>query len=251
VGSGVVCSQRSSNSSASRSNSPELRDAQPKLVNTDKDPLCLIKATVAVDDVSAVVARLSEHPDFRVEDGTITWWGRELDALERETSLAELRTVLKEHGEDPELSEPDTPRRWLRGSISLTEDGLEVDVNSRERFERLLRLLAKAGSTTEVVKKLVIDPAQDISLPRIGSVLGGVSSEEADEAWRRHWPDQELPALGGMTPRQAARSERKPWLEALLRELEHDADQLARDGRRASDIDSLRAELGMPVTAFT
>ena len=229
----------------------QLRDAQPKLVNTDKDPLCLIKATVAVDDVSAVVARLSEHPDFRVEDGTITWWGRELDALERETSLAELRTVLKEHGEDPELSEPDTPRRWLRGSISLTEDGLEVDVNSRERFERLLRLLAKAGSTTEVVKKLVIDPAQDISLPRIGSVLGGVSSEEADEAWRRHWPDQELPALGGMTPRQTARSERrKPWLEALLRELEHDADQLARYGRRASDIDSLRAELGMPATAF-
>jgi hypothetical protein len=126
-----------------------------------------------------------------------------------------------------------------------------VDVNSRERFERLLRLLAKAGSTTEVVKKLVIDPAQDISLPRIGSVLGGVSSEEADEAWRRHWPDQELPALGGMTPRQTARSERrKPWLEALLRELEHDADQLARYGRRASDIDSLRAELGMPATAF-
>jgi hypothetical protein len=32
--------------------------------------------------------------------------------------------------------------------------------------------------------------------------------------------------------------------------MEHDADQLARRGRRAPNVDSLRAELGMPITAF-
>jgi hypothetical protein len=229
----------------------QLRDGQPKMVNTDKDPLCLIKATIAVTDTAEVVARLSAHPDFRIEDGTITWWGRELDALERETSRAELRALLMERGENAELSEPDMPQRWLRGSITPEADALEVDVNSRERLERLMRVLNEIGTSPEVVKQLVIDPAQDMALPRIGSVIGAVSSEEAEEAWRTHWPDEQLPALGGMTPRRAARSEqRKPWLEALLREMEHDADQLARRGRCAPDVDRLRAELGMPVTAF-
>ena len=229
----------------------QVRDEQPKMVNTDKDPLCLIKATVAVSDTGDVRARLSEHPDFRVEDGAITWWGRELDALERETSRAELRAMLRERGEDPELSEPDGPQRWLRGSITVEADALEVDVNSRERLERLLTALNEIGAAPEVVKQLVIDPSQDMALPRIGSVIGPVTSEEAEEAWRRHWPDEQVPALGGMTPRRAARSEqRRPWLEALLREMEHDADDLTRRGRRAPDVDSLRAELGMPVTAF-
>jgi hypothetical protein len=53
-----------------------------------------------------------------------------------------------------------------------------------------------------------------------------------------------------MSPRQAARYERrKPWLEAMLGELEHDTDRLARHGRPAPDVDSLRAELAMPSTA--
>ncbi len=231
----------------------EMRNAQPKLVNTDKHPTVLIKATVAVNDVAAVTARLAEHPEFGVEDGTIKWWGRELDAMERETSLAELRAWLKEHGEDPALAaESDGPQRWLRGSISICDGSLDVDVNSRERFDRLLSLLADVGGAPQVVKKLVIDPAQDMALPHLGSVLAGSSSVEANEAWRRHWPDQKIPALGGMTPRQAARSKRrKPWLEAMLRELEHDANRLARHGRPAPDVDGLRAELAMPATAFS
>jgi hypothetical protein len=231
----------------------EARNAQPKLINTDKHPTVLIKATLAVNDVAEVTTRLAKHPEFEVEDGTINWWGRELDPMERETSLAELRAWLKEQGEDPSLvAEPEGPQRWLRGSISIGPQALEVDVNSRERFERLLGLLVDAGSEPEVVKKLVIDPAQDMALPHLGSVLPGAGSDAANEAWRRHWPDQKLPALGGMSPRQAARSERrKPWLEAMLRELEHDADRLARHGRPAPDVDGLRAELAMPATAFS
>lgn len=229
------------------------RAAQPKLVNTDKHPMVLINATVAVDDIAGVTTRLAQHPEFEVEDGTITWWGRDLDAMERETTLAELRAWLKAQGEDPSLAqEPEGPRRWLRGSISIAPDGLHVDVNSRERFDRLLDLLADGGAAPEVIKKLVIDPAQDMALPHLGTVLPGSSSEEANEAWQRHWPDQKLPALGGMTPRQAARSERrKPWLEAMLRELEHDADRLARHGRTAPDVNRLRAALDMPVSAFS
>ena len=82
-----------------------MRDAQPKLVNTDKHPLCLIKATVAVDDLAGVTARLAEHAEFDVDGDTITWWGRELDALERETSVAEVHAMLR-HGAQRRLATP-------------------------------------------------------------------------------------------------------------------------------------------------
>jgi hypothetical protein len=60
-----------------------------------------------------------------------------------------------------------------------------------------------------------------------------------------------VPALGDRTPRQAARREGdRPTLEALLRELEHDADRLRIRGLAAPDVDRLRDELGMPVDAF-
>ena len=41
----------------------EARDAAPRLVNTDHDPLCLVKATVHVADTDAATQQLTAHPD--------------------------------------------------------------------------------------------------------------------------------------------------------------------------------------------
>ena len=176
----------------------------------------------------------------------------DLEAIRAAALMLCWRRTTAEPGDDRQPQEcSEGPQRWLRGSVSIGDGTLEVDVDSRERFERLLSMLADAGGAPEVVKQLVIDPAQDMTLPHLASVLPGPGSQEASEAWRRHWPDQQLPALGGMTPRQAARTQRrKPWLGAMLRELEHDADRLAHHGRPAPDVASLCAELAMPVTAF-
>jgi hypothetical protein len=74
------------------------------------------------------------------------------------------------------------------------------------------------------------------------------ASREAIDAWLTHWPDEHVPALGGLTPRTAAaRAKQRPRLEALLREFEHDVYKLARAGEPAPDIARLRAELGMEV----
>jgi len=55
-----------------------------------------------------------------------------------------------------------------------------------------------------------------------------------------------VPALGGLTPRAAAKREKqRPALEALLREFEHDAHVLTERSRPAPDLGQLRAELGM------
>jgi hypothetical protein len=230
----------------------ELRTSAPRLVNTDKHPLCLIKATISVEHAPAAIEQLGEHPDFDTDDDVIRWWGRELDPLERETSMAELRAKLGERGEDVGPVDPDEPQRWIRGTLSVSNDGqLDVDVNSRERLELLLDRLRGAGQAPQIIKQLVIDPAQDMAPLRFDSMVPLDVSAEAKEAWLRRWPDQQLPALGGLTPRRATRTDHgTELLEALLRELEHDADRLARVGHPAVDIGRLREELDMPVSTF-
>ncbi len=229
----------------------EMRDAAPRLVNTDRDPLCLVKATVHVSDADAATQRLAEHPDVEPDEDALVWWGRELDELERATSLAELRSHLRARGEQVELAEPNGPRRWLRGRIERRDGAFEVEVNSKERFERFLELLRELGEEPTVSGKLVIDPAQDLPQLRSGSMLPFTGSEEANAQWLAYWPDQKLPALGGRTPRHASRRVAdQPRLEALLREFEHDAELLARRGLPALDVSRLRTELQMPADAW-
>jgi tetratricopeptide (TPR) repeat protein len=229
----------------------ELRSRAPALVNTDQNPLCLIDATITVTDARAVAERLARHPDFERDGEELTWWGRELDELERASAEAEMRALLRERGEDPDAVVASGPRRWLRGRIKPLDDGFEVHVNSRERLERLLKLLREEDVEPVVSRQLVIDPAQDMPQVRVGSLLSLGGSGESQAAWLAHFPDQPLPALGGRTPREAARNERDaPRLEALLRELEHDADILAGRGLPAPDIASLRRELQAPAAAW-
>jgi len=229
----------------------ELRGRAPKLVNSDKDPLCLINATIRVGDARAVAERLGSHPDIRREGEGLTWWGRELDELERASTQAEVRTLLRERGDDPDTIEMGGSERWLRGWIKPHEDGLEVHVNSRQRLERFLGLLRELGEEPVVSKQLVIDPAQDMPQVRVGELLSLGGSEESQAAWLEHFPDRPLPALDGRTPREAARRPHDAVrLEALLRELEHDADVLVGRGMPAPDIGRLRKELQAPASAW-
>jgi len=60
----------------------------------------------------------------------------------------------------------------------------------------------------------------------------------------RGWLDEEVPALGGLTPRKAARS--KKWrlaLEVLVKEIEHAEERLPDEER--VDLSFLRTELGL------
>lgn len=58
------------------------------------------------------------------------------------------------------------------------------------------------------------------------------------------WLDQKLPALGGLTPQEAAQSPRsRALLETLLRELENHESRLPEKER--FDIGPLRAAHGM------
>lgn len=71
-------------------------------------------------------------------------------------------------------------------------------------------------------------------------------SKEALDTWQRHWADEHVPALRGMTPREAAKDEQgRILLEALLRDFEHRAATNLQRGLEDIDVTALRVELGL------
>ena len=225
------------------------RKAGPRLTkNTDGHPLKMITALVAIDGPSTgMLERLAAHPDFTREESGIGWWGRELTAAEREQSLQSVRAQLEDsYEEDVEIEEPDEPRRWLRGRLRPAHGSVEVEVNSEERLESLLEVIAQLGFSPRLERRSAIDPSQDLPLQGPLGPLGFGNAPAQVEAWARHWPQQPTPALGGLTPLAAAGREReRPRLEAVLRTLEHDADQISRRDKPVPDFDALRADLSM------
>jgi hypothetical protein len=223
----------------------------PRLLNTDGDPMVLVKATLAVDDLDAVTGRLSGHPDIVPDEetpGGFTWWGRALTEAEREPLLAQAAAQL---GVDPSEIEADgVTQRWLRGRVARQDDHLVLDVNSLARLERFCDLLRELGASPTVTGQVAVDPAQDMVLPR-GQLIPAGLSRDARQAWAEHWLDEKVPALKGRTPRQAAVSDRHwPLLEALLRQFEWQEDMRRHADSAASgsgELAWLREQLQMPI----
>lgn len=62
----------------------------------------------------------------------------------------------------------------------------------------------------------------------------------------RSWSDTPLPALGGRTPRHAARLKTtRPQLVALLKDMETRVERQRREGRPAYDFTWMWQELGL------
>jgi hypothetical protein len=223
----------------------------PRLQNTDGDPIVLVKATLAVDDLDAVTGRLARHPDIGPDQettGGFTWWGRELTEAEREPMLAQATAQL---GVDPgEIRADGVSQRWLRGRVARQGDHLVLEVNSLARLERFCDLLRELGASATVTGQTTVNPAQDMVLPR-GQLIPAGLTREASQAWAEHWLDEEVPALKGRTPRQAVLSDRHwPLLEALLRQFEWQEDMRRHADPAASgggELAWLREQLEMPV----
>ena len=77
------------------------------------------------------------------------------------------------------------------------------------------------------------------------TACGPGGTADAAEGWEKFWLDEEVPALLGRTPRQAARGRERQYLEAMLRQFEYKADLLAAEGRTGIDTAWLRQQLDM------
>ena len=144
------------------------------------------------------------------------------------------------------IVESDDEQRWVRGQLTRESDTFTVSVNSTQRLDRLLSLLSEGGAQPDLVEQTRIDPAQDLAWPA-GRRLTAATLAPPEQGWEKHWLDEPVPALGGLTPRQAADGEYRPHLETLLREFEYDHD-LSGSGARHR---WLREQLACPAQTRT
>ena len=230
------------------------RAAPPRMRNTDGDEMVLINADITVS--GDVTGLLLTHPDFELGDDhpappnadaaatRITWYGKSIPALQRDAMFAEVRAQL---GAATSPVEQPEEQRWVRGTLAVSDGLVQASVNSRKRLERLLRILSRLGAAPAVATETRVDPAQDMVLGSTAQllVLTG-SAGAAPEDWAKAWLDEPVPALQGLTPREAAASDDQVdvfRLEALLRQFEYQAGLAEAAGLAGMDVAWLRAEL--------
>ena len=218
-----------------------------QLTNTDGEPLCLITATPEVTDVDETWARLGLHRDIE-EDGeeVLCWWGGDVGAAEVTMMRADLESVAS--GLDTAELDAHTPR-WLRGQIRRNGASLVVEVNSEPRLDSFLDLLDTLGERADVLERTRVEP--DLDLPLLGGrPVPRPMEDGVRRAWAASWVDQALPALGGLTPREAAVDELH-WIdiEARFRTLEHDA-ALSGEGGELGRPGSARSWTSAPMLSY-
>lgn len=197
----------------------------PRLSNTEGEPIRLIRVAYRVADPAAVAAVL--HVKLRGEED-----GRFVEMVVR-------------HGQE-----------WIRGSITLDGDRATIDTNSVKRAARLERTLLRAAPGARLILReergieeaIEEHRANGPAVEPIDMTAHPELAQAMDEFIRRaevNWVDETIPALGGLTPREAAADRvGRPELEALL-------DDMAWEQRRAGrgglmDPSRIRALLGIP-----
>ena len=202
----------------------------PELRTTDGEALQLCKAHFSVTDEAAVRAKLATVLDA---DGTDYIW------VDREGNKV--------------MAGPVT-----LGHVRLGHDGLVLETMSRERNIRGKQLLADA------LGELIVHRADSIQAPEAAlrdarpvenreQVPDDVQREVLGTYLRDHyvkWLDDEIPALGGKTPRNAVRTRQgRAQVERMLADIEHQVQRMP--GGDTVDIAGMRRELGFDKRAHS
>lgn len=214
----------------------------PKLTNTDGDLLVLTTDhfDILAPDVSTLLSCFVTLP------------GAEEPLVDEGDADATVITITK-----PGNARIKSWDNTVIGRIVVKRNRMMVESNSTRRADDLRSLLdAHLG---ELVRHRLREETSQMELLRRGAegtsrpgsnTLPGNSREFASIAKdfrERHmlaWLDDEIPALGDLTPREAAKSPRsRKSLELLLREFENHEARLPENER--FDVNRLRIELDM------
>lgn len=139
----------------------------------------------------------------------------------------------------------------VRGSRMIVESNSAQRADDlRGRLEVRLRGLVKHRLRDESSVEAMLEQAREAAARGIVTQPPDVPPElramarQVKEAHMRDWVNEQIPALGGLTPREAARAPRsRADLELLLRDLEFREAQLPAEER--FDMRQLRATLGL------
>ena len=149
----------------------------------------------------------------------------------------------------PGEGQPEDRQRTVVGFGWLADNALRVQTNSRERADALrARIEAACGEGIRHRAREHADPTSEAApFPSPDSAPAPpVPDEVVHEIKRQHyadWPDHPLPALDGMTPREAVRNaDGRAAVDNLLKEMENHEQ---RAPGPAFDFTELRRDLGL------
>ncbi len=201
--------------------------------NSEGDLLCLVTLHYRITDPAALIEKIDGSPFF--SRGSQRTGGRIPPRSETYTWIRQAGKGLKIY-ETPPL-----------GILRIEKNKLRAECNSRERAGRLRVLLEDHfGSLLHYTTTIYEDP--EVRVPLWNGLQG--DSSAADVGYK-NWFDEEVPALGGMTPREAAVTpDGRERLIELLKELENENEKVLRmglknDGLPIFPVDKIRKELGL------
>lgn len=169
------------------------RFAPPTLQNSEGEDLVLHRALLRPRDLAAVVGRLDE--------ALVVEGASDAGAPGRAWSDA---------------AEVDG-RETIRATVRLDDDGLILEANSDRRFDRIMLLVHEADPDVETVEheRRTADEMAELAerFPALtGAPVGDALPDSPEVAamleqvvlqLEERWLDEEVPALAGLTPRQA------------------------------------------------
>ncbi len=218
----------------------------------------------AVRDERAAAARPKKLVNTDGDDLLLTTDHFEFDPAERDQVRAKLASIEGVHADSEDAGDGHLTAfkqgnamhsHWdntVIGHLALTDGRLEVETNSVERADRLREKVELAcGECLAHRAREHADPLSSAQSRREPSRPPTPPSPEEEEALRafreqhyRHWLDEPIPALGGKTPRQAARSPRGlRQVDLLLRTMENNEQRVMEHA--PFDFGPLRRELGL------
>jgi hypothetical protein len=195
------------------------------------------------EKIAAWVARLERPPTLQTREGEATVMCEAVLHLpapdQAHETLARLYRPSARNGEWEEVFPLNSEENILRATLRLEGSRLRVSTHSEERMDRVLANLKEAIPELEVLS----DDRRPFDWGQVRSGAGddGAASgrapapgagsepltapaevrEQIQDMMERRWCDDEVPALAGLTPRQAAADPtRRESLERLLAEFE-------------------------------
>ncbi|MGI8536821.1 MAG: SEC-C metal-binding domain-containing protein, partial [Mycobacteriales bacterium] len=146
----------------------------------------------------------------------------------------------------------------VRGTVRRVAGGLEIETNALERLRRLQELVLHASPAARLISESSV-PAAELMIRELAEGESPAPPHPSPqvppevlasmgEQYEQRWLDDSIPALGGLTPRQASEDPAaRRELEALLDDFawrERHSDQPA-----IMQAARLRSALGLPDTA--
>jgi hypothetical protein len=204
-----------------------------QLANSDGEELLFSKAVYRVVDHEALTTALRGCPEINEDDeGRHYVWLRGPAGEEGRTVLGNLRVEGAEM-----VFESNSKQRHELGKRMLSELAGPALKHLRDEFTTQRELKRRS-----LEEPRATEPVRDEIPPEVQNKLVTAYLEQH----AAKWPDMELPALGGQTPRQAVKTAAgRLKVSALLRDFENAEEHKRQAGEPFYEVARLRAELGL------